>query len=208
MAARSSQSLASQVRLPSVAGKLAGILFGAHACAAGPLALVQLRRASAGRVAPRQSPEEALAPPRPGVCFCGRRAEAGIGFAARGICRFWTVRLCSPSHCASAGDGQRGALVEFSMRDRGAPGRRTPLPETDAAIAQAPAVMTVDEVAEYLRIPRLSAYELAQRGGIPSQKLGRHRRLRRGAVDRCSSGTRRLPPEDQGMSSGIAGTDG
>ena len=42
-----------------------------------------------------------------------------------------------------------------------------------------PAVMTVEEVAEYLRIPRGSIYKLAQRGGIPCQKVGRHWRFHR-----------------------------
>ena len=46
-----------------------------------------------------------------------------------------------------------------------------------------PPVMTVDEVAEYLRIPRASVYKLAQRGRIPCQKVGRHWRFRREAVD-------------------------
>jgi excisionase family DNA binding protein len=45
------------------------------------------------------------------------------------------------------------------------------------------AVMTVDEVAEYLRIPRASVYKLAQRGKIPCQKVGRHWRFRRQSVD-------------------------
>lgn len=45
------------------------------------------------------------------------------------------------------------------------------------------AVMTVDEVAEYLRIPRASVYKLAQQGRIPCQKVGRHWRFRREAVD-------------------------
>ena len=47
-----------------------------------------------------------------------------------------------------------------------------------------PAVMTVDEVAEYLRIPRASVYKLAQQAQIPCQKVGRHWRFRREAVDR------------------------
>jgi excisionase family DNA binding protein len=49
--------------------------------------------------------------------------------------------------------------------------------------ANDPPVMTVDEVAAYLRIPRGSVYKLAQRGGIPCQKVGRHWRFRREAVD-------------------------
>jgi len=34
-------------------------------------------------------------------------------------------------------------------------------------------VMTVGEVARYLRIPRFSIYKLAQEGRIPCQKVGR-----------------------------------
>jgi excisionase family DNA binding protein len=49
---------------------------------------------------------------------------------------------------------------------------------------QQPPVMTIDEVAAYLRIPRGSVYKLAQRGGIPCQKVGRHWRFRREALDR------------------------
>ncbi len=49
--------------------------------------------------------------------------------------------------------------------------------------AQAPPVMTIAEVAEYLRIPRGSVYKLAQQGRIPCQKVGRHWRFRREAVD-------------------------
>ncbi len=38
-------------------------------------------------------------------------------------------------------------------------------------------VLTVDEAAEYLRIPKSSLYKLAQEGKIPSQKVGRHWRF-------------------------------
>jgi excisionase family DNA binding protein len=47
-----------------------------------------------------------------------------------------------------------------------------------------PEVMTVDEVCQYLRIPRSSLYKLAQEGKIPCQKVGRHWRFRREAIDR------------------------
>jgi excisionase family DNA binding protein len=50
--------------------------------------------------------------------------------------------------------------------------------------ATAPPVMTIAEVAEYLRIPRASVYKLAQQGRIPCQKVGRHWRFRREALDR------------------------
>lgn len=40
-------------------------------------------------------------------------------------------------------------------------------------------VMTVEEVAEYLRIPKSSIYKLAQESRIPCQKVGRHWRFHR-----------------------------
>lgn len=44
-------------------------------------------------------------------------------------------------------------------------------------------VLTLNEVAEYLRIPRSTAYKLAQEGKIPGQKVGRHWRFHRTVVD-------------------------
>ena len=43
-------------------------------------------------------------------------------------------------------------------------------------------VLTVDEAAEYLRIPKSSLYKLAQEGKIPCQKVGRHWRFHREAI--------------------------
>ena len=40
-------------------------------------------------------------------------------------------------------------------------------------------ILTVDEAAEYLKIPRSSVYKLAQQGKIPAQKVGRHWRFHR-----------------------------
>jgi excisionase family DNA binding protein len=40
-------------------------------------------------------------------------------------------------------------------------------------------IMTIDDVAAYLRIPVSSAYKLAQDGKIPGQKVGRHWRFHR-----------------------------
>jgi excisionase family DNA binding protein len=51
-----------------------------------------------------------------------------------------------------------------------------------------PDVMTFEEVMAYLRIPRSSLYKLAQEGKIPSQKVGRHWRFRRQAIDRWLEG--------------------
>lgn len=47
-----------------------------------------------------------------------------------------------------------------------------------------PEIMTIHEVSEYLRIPISSLYRLAQSGKVPCQKVGRHWRFRREAIDR------------------------
>ena len=47
-----------------------------------------------------------------------------------------------------------------------------------------PEVMTVDEVCEYLRVPKSSLYRLAQTGKIPCQKVGKHWRFHREAIDK------------------------
>ena len=44
-------------------------------------------------------------------------------------------------------------------------------------------ILTVDEAAEYLRIPKSSLYKLAQEGKVPCQKVGRHWRFHRDAID-------------------------
>jgi excisionase family DNA binding protein len=40
-------------------------------------------------------------------------------------------------------------------------------------------IMTIEEVAAFLRIPSSSVYKLAQEGKIPSLKVGRHWRFHR-----------------------------
>ena len=45
-------------------------------------------------------------------------------------------------------------------------------------------VLTIDELADYLRISRSTLYKLAQEGRIPCQKVGRHWRFRKQAIDR------------------------
>ena len=46
-----------------------------------------------------------------------------------------------------------------------------------------PQIMTIGETAQYLRISQSSLYKLAQGGRIPCQKVGRHWRFRREAID-------------------------
>ena len=45
-------------------------------------------------------------------------------------------------------------------------------------------VLTIDELADYLRISRSTLYKLAQEGRVPCQKVGRHWRFRKEAIDR------------------------
>ena len=47
-----------------------------------------------------------------------------------------------------------------------------------------PDIMTIGETAQYLRISMSSLYKYAQDGKIPGQKVGRHWRFRREAIDR------------------------
>jgi len=49
---------------------------------------------------------------------------------------------------------------------------------------QLPDILTIQETSQYLRIPLTSMYKLAQEGKIPCQKVGRHWRFHRGALDR------------------------
>ena len=65
-----------------------------------------------------------------------------------------------------------------------------------------PPVMTVEEVAEYLRIPRASVYKLAQKGKIPCQKVGRHWRFRRERIDQWLDAIEAREATGQGVTRG------
>lgn len=45
-------------------------------------------------------------------------------------------------------------------------------------------VLTIDELSAYLKIAKSTLYKLAQEGKLPAQKVGRHWRFRKEAVDR------------------------
>ena len=45
-------------------------------------------------------------------------------------------------------------------------------------------ILTIDELAEYLKIPKSTLYKLAQQGKVPAQKIGRHWRFHKSAVER------------------------
>lgn len=61
------------------------------------------------------------------------------------------------------------------------------------------AVLKIDELAGYLRIPKSTLYKLAQEGKIPAQKVGRHWRFRKEAIDRWLE---HLPAESEAGTTG------
>lgn len=48
---------------------------------------------------------------------------------------------------------------------------------------QADAVLTINELADYLKISKSTLYKLVREGRIPSRKIGRHWRFRKNAID-------------------------
>lgn len=45
-------------------------------------------------------------------------------------------------------------------------------------------VLTLEELSVYLKIPRSTLYKIVREGKIPCQKVGRHWRFRKAAIDR------------------------
>lgn len=44
-------------------------------------------------------------------------------------------------------------------------------------------VFDLDDLTRYLKIPKSTLYKLAQRGGVPGQKVGKQWRFHKGAID-------------------------
>jgi excisionase family DNA binding protein len=44
-------------------------------------------------------------------------------------------------------------------------------------------ILTVDELAEYLKMSRAKIYHMAQRGELPAAKIGAHWRFRKDIID-------------------------
>ncbi|HPI77041.1 MAG TPA: helix-turn-helix domain-containing protein [bacterium] len=55
-------------------------------------------------------------------------------------------------------------------------------------------VFNIDELATYLKIPKSTIYKIVREGKIPSQKIGRHWRFRKFAIDRWLEETREEKP--------------
>ena len=51
-------------------------------------------------------------------------------------------------------------------------------------------VLTIEELSIYLKIPKSTLYKLVREGKVPSQKVGRHWRFRKEAIDRWLENTR------------------
>jgi excisionase family DNA binding protein len=44
-------------------------------------------------------------------------------------------------------------------------------------------ILTIDELAAYLKIPKSTLYKLVREGAVPCQKLGKHWRFHKDAID-------------------------
>ena len=53
-------------------------------------------------------------------------------------------------------------------------------------------VLTIDELSTYLKIAKSTLYKLAREGKLPSQKIGRHWRFRKIAIDRWLEESREM----------------
>ena len=45
-------------------------------------------------------------------------------------------------------------------------------------------VLTIEELSTYLKIPKSTLYKIVREGKVPCQKIGRHWRFRKEAIDR------------------------
>jgi excisionase family DNA binding protein len=55
-------------------------------------------------------------------------------------------------------------------------------------------VMTIEELAAYLKIPKSTLYKLAREGKVPSNKIGRHWRFQKRSIDRWLERERAIAP--------------
>lgn len=59
-------------------------------------------------------------------------------------------------------------------------------------------ILTIEELSVYLKIPKSTLYKLVREGRVPSQKVGRHWRFRKVAINRWLDETRAEEPETKG----------
>ncbi len=58
-------------------------------------------------------------------------------------------------------------------------------------------ILTLQELQEYLKIPKPTLYQLAQRGRIPAAKVGRHWRFQRRSIEQW------LKAQERGRKQGV-----
>ena len=54
-------------------------------------------------------------------------------------------------------------------------------------------ILTIGDLAVYLKIPKSTLYKLAREGKVPSNKIGRHWRFQKRAIDRWLGGEASVP---------------
>jgi len=59
----------------------------------------------------------------------------------------------------------------------------TPFRKVQSVEEKTSPVLTIGELSLYLKIPKSTLYKLVRERKIPSQKIGRHWRFRKGAID-------------------------
>jgi excisionase family DNA binding protein len=59
-------------------------------------------------------------------------------------------------------------------------------------------IMTIEKLSGYLKISKSTLYKIVREGKIPSQKIGRHWRFRKGAIDHWLEKTRANKPGSGG----------
>ena len=54
-------------------------------------------------------------------------------------------------------------------------------------------VLTIEELAEYLKIPKSTLYKLVREGSVPCQKVGKHWRFHKDCIDEWIKGEPNSP---------------
>lgn len=61
-------------------------------------------------------------------------------------------------------------------------------------------VLTIEDLANYLKISKSSLYKIVREGNIPAQKVGRHWRFRKSAIDLWLEEPRACKTDSRGKS--------
>ena len=60
-------------------------------------------------------------------------------------------------------------------------------------------ILTIEELSTYLKIPKSTLYKLVREGKIPSQKIGRHWRFHKSAINNWLEEMRSNDPDTGGV---------